>query len=174
MSREGVRADATAVRLERVGPGAHAVEGIPVSPRRRALVVDDERALLMVICRMVETMGWASDGCDESAAAIAMFTRNPSAYDIVLTDMRLGEASGLDVAAAAVRARPGIPIILLSGAPLPATKWEAAADAGVQMVLYKPFHVHELVGAIRGLTERGPTFVAVPSRLPMLAPARPD
>jgi two-component system response regulator YesN len=128
---------------------------VPAAPRRQrhALVVDDERAIMTVMCRVVESMGWSSDGYDDPADAIGSLTRASAAYDIVLTDMRLGEQTGLDVAASAIRAQPGIPIILLSGAPLSAAMWDTAADVGVQMVIYKPFHIHELMGAIRHLTE---------------------
>jgi DNA-binding NtrC family response regulator len=153
MVRQGAQAVAAAVR--HVETGARAPNDGPAAPRRQrhALVVDDERAIMTVMCRVVESMGWSSDGYDDPAEAIGSLTRASTAYDIVLTDMRLGEQTGLDVAATAVRAKPGIPIILLSGAPLSAAMWDTAADVGVQMVIYKPFHLHELVGAIRHLTE---------------------
>ncbi|MBI2406687.1 MAG: response regulator [Gemmatimonadetes bacterium] len=175
MNRHGARADGSAVR--RLELGLSACPATPVEQRRarRALVVDDERALMTVVCRVVETIGWVSDGYADPAEAIASLVSDPAAYDIVLTDLRLGDQTGLDVATAAVRVRPGIPVILLSGAPLSAAMWDAAADVGVQMVLYKPFHIHELLDAVRSLTD-APSEEPRPSapRLAVLSGALAD
>ncbi|MCC7195103.1 MAG: response regulator [Gemmatimonadaceae bacterium] len=151
------RSDGTQPALRLVGGGLGGPDGTPPSPTRKrcALVVDDERQVMVVICRIVESMGWAAAGFRDPRLALASLERNPGAYDIILTDLRLGDGNGLDVAAGAVRLCPAMPVVLLSGAPLPATAWEVAADAGVRMVIYKPFRIHEVMDAVRSLAGGG-------------------
>lgn len=118
---------------------------------RLTMVIDDEEPLLDVVARMLDTIGRRVDGYVDPEAAVAAMRLAPDRYEAVLTDMRLGPTTGIEVAARLTRIRPGIPILLLTGALLGADVWDAAAEAGVVMVLQKPYRLHELVDAVRYL-----------------------
>ncbi len=79
----------------------------------RALVVDDE----INICRSIE-MVLSKDGHSVSTAntvALACSLIEENDFDIIFTDLRLAEASGLDVLSFARQKRPSAQVIVITG-----------------------------------------------------------
>ncbi|MBI5366779.1 MAG: sigma-54-dependent Fis family transcriptional regulator, partial [Planctomycetes bacterium] len=111
----------------------------------RILVVDDEPDMLDV-CR--EALGRLPDTRVETAAAPAAALERLRAepFDLIISDLRLGGASGVDFLRAARELDPSVPCILITGFPTVET-----AIAGLQLGAYdyivKPFAPDQLRNA---------------------------
>ena len=118
----------------------------------RVLVVDDDRSLRL-LCRVnLELDGYGvveAATLDEARSALA-----EELVDVVLLDVHVGAASGLDLLDELERERPSLPVALLtgeSGLP-PEARGRAAA------VVSKPFPIEALTGTVERLL--GPGRVA--------------
>lgn len=69
------------------------------------------------------------------------------AFDLVITDYEMPGVMGDEVVRAALAADPKTAVLVISGS-LIAEECETLASLGVRECLKKPFHVHELSGAI--------------------------
>ncbi|HXU71854.1 MAG TPA: EAL domain-containing protein [Polyangia bacterium] len=112
--------------------------------RGTILVVDDEplllRAFTRVLARAGHDVAQASDG-QEAATMVAK-----RRYDCAFVDLGLPGAGGLEVLAT-LRARdPGLPVILMTGAPTLETAIDAVA-AGALRYLVKPIDSPDLMRA---------------------------
>jgi signal transduction histidine kinase/CheY-like chemotaxis protein len=106
------------------------------------LLVEDEEPLSELFVRWLGELGHevtAAAGVDEALALLE--TDEP--FDLLLTDVSLPDGDGADVAAAAVAARPGLPVLLMSGCAV-----EGRDLVGDLMVLTKPFGKDELARAV--------------------------
>ena len=135
------RADVEDVRIEEAeGP-------IERGHGERVLLVDDEKALLIMTAELLSRLGYDPAPFSEPNAALASLEAMPGSYDIVLTDEMMPGLTGTSLARAARRVRPGLPVILLSGHTGPILT-EMALSAGVREVLRKPIQSRELAAAL--------------------------
>ena len=128
----------------------------------RILVVDDEENVLLTIQAILEMDGYAVDTCHSAAEAVAKIATTE--YDVVLTDLRLGEASGQDVLAAVKRHSPSTVAIMLTGY----ASLESAITAlreGAYDYLIKPSDPEELRVTVRRGVERRTLARALESRV---------
>jgi len=79
----------------------------------RVLIVDDQPSFRGMARTVLEWRGYVVAGEADSASS-AIAAAESLAPDAVLLDVRLGEASGFDVACAMTEARPGLPVLLVS------------------------------------------------------------
>jgi PAS domain S-box-containing protein len=131
-------------------PAAAEDEGAgPVERGRgqRILLVDDEEALLAVTTEALKRLGYEPEACADGVQALARFEAAPDSFDAVVTDEVMPGLSGTELASALRRARPGLPILLVSGYIGPRIS-ERAADAGVDEILRKPLQSRELASAL--------------------------
>jgi signal transduction histidine kinase/CheY-like chemotaxis protein len=131
---EPVAADALSPR-----PAAH--EGACI------LYVDDEPVLVHLAERQLATLGHHVVGYTDAEQALAAFEADPRRFDIVVTDLTMPGRNGLELARALRETRPDVPVILVSGHVEP---WAAgaAAPAGIDAVLPKPYPIEQLGTAI--------------------------
>lgn len=112
----------------------------------RVLIVDDDDGLRHALSRLVRT--WRTDVLE--ATTVAEGKRMLlSAPDLVITDVRLPDGSGREVAAAAAKLVPAPPVIAMSGLAS-ASEAFALAQCGVRIYLTKPFAQQELIEAVEG------------------------
>jgi two-component system KDP operon response regulator KdpE len=115
-----------------------------VTPKLRALVVDDEPAIL----RFLQAALGASDYVVSSAATVQEALKgmgdNP---DIVILDLGLPDGDGKDVIRE-IRRSSNVPIVVLSARDREAEKIEAL-DLGADDFVNKPFGVGELMARLR-------------------------
>jgi DNA-binding response OmpR family regulator len=84
---------------------------------KRLLLVDDEPALLELLTKYLERLGYQIDGCTSGEDGVAKFDENPDLYDLVLTDLTLGGMSGEDMIGQMRLRRPALRAIISSGYP---------------------------------------------------------
>ncbi|HLQ68692.1 MAG TPA: response regulator [Gemmatimonadales bacterium] len=115
----------------------------------RALVIDDDPDLLMLVRRTLEfTAGWQVATAGSGAAGVEL-ARTPPVPHVILVDIMMPEMDGYDVCRR-LRADPAtapVPIVLLTARrDLNARK---VAESGAAGVVLKPFQPTELARQVR-------------------------
>jgi CheY-like chemotaxis protein len=115
------------------------------------LVVEDEWLIRMSVADAFRVAGWCVLEAASGAEAVRMLAA-AGRIDLVLTDMRMpGPVDGLGVLACARAARPGVPVVLVSGHLDPGV----ALAAGAAAVLAKPYRLDEMVEVVGALYRGG-------------------
>jgi DNA-binding response OmpR family regulator len=119
---------------------------------KRVLVVDDEGDFLTTYERLLRRQGFQVIVATTRADGVATVVRERP--DLVISDLRLPDGSGLDVVRAA-RSMPEPPsVIVVTGYPSAETR-QAALAAGATAFLAKPFAAAGLLAAIRSSLSDG-------------------
>ncbi|MDE2564566.1 MAG: response regulator, partial [Burkholderiales bacterium] len=139
--------------LPGVGPAAVAPPPDPATlPERRGrgqrlLVVDDDEVMVLMAQRLLERAGYRVTTAPGLAQALAAVAAAPAPFDLVISDYNMPEGSGLDLAEALQRERPGLPVVLSSGY-LTDELAERAARIGVRGLLKKENSFEELTALV--------------------------
>jgi DNA-binding NtrC family response regulator len=129
------------VQIDRVGRGGEMAER---SHPSRVLVVDDEAYVARVIARLAESFGHEVAVADSVEGALARFEE--SAFDVVLTDLRLGQQDGLALLRELQARAPAVPVIVITGQATIDTAMEAIRF-GAYDYLVKPIE-RKLIGEL--------------------------
>lgn len=124
------------------------------TPQARVLVVDDERSMREMLSIVLKREGYHMTAAENGTAAVAVLEREP--VDVLLSDIRMPDLSGVEVLRAAKAANPGIIGIIGIMMTAFASK-ESAVEAmrlGAVDYLDKPFNVDELKLKIRQHLEK--------------------
>lgn len=125
--------------LSTVHADAH---GVPAT----IIVVDDEEEVRSVVAEYLADFGYHVLQADSGAMALRLLRADPRVR-LLVTDIRMPEMSGLELAHQAAAIRPALKIILISGF--------FVAQQMPCRFLRKPFPMHELAAAVRAeLDER--------------------
>jgi len=108
-------------------------------------VVDDESVVRVTTEKTLHYRGHHVVTADSGAKAIEEFSKH--VFDLVITDLGMPGMSGTELAKVLKRARPEVPIILLSGWGMQQDD-TAVQEAQVDVVLSKPCSVDSLLGAV--------------------------
>ncbi|HVW69870.1 MAG TPA: response regulator [Steroidobacteraceae bacterium] len=114
------------------------------------LYLDDEEPLVFLVTRLLERLGYAPSGFTDVTAALTAFRSNPERYALVLTDLSMPGASGLDFAREVLAIAPGTRVAILTGNVHPTDVTRATA-MGIRAVVQKPLTVDELGPVVRQL-----------------------
>jgi two-component system response regulator HydG len=79
----------------------------------RALVVDDEQDLCELLVGELSDRGWEASYCTTARAALDHLLSHQE-VDVVLTDLRLQEADGLELCRQIVDSRPDVPVVVMT------------------------------------------------------------
>ena len=105
----------------------------------RLLFVDDEAAVQRAFARTLAGLDIAIDCC--SGVAEAVVAMQHGRYDVVATDMSMGDGTGLDVLHACAAHLPGVVRVVVSGDP---NLGRVLAGFDVDDVIAKPWDVSDL------------------------------
>jgi PAS domain S-box-containing protein len=125
----------------------------PVSEKPRVMFIDDEEALLELFENYLENSGLEVKTFNEGISALAAMEENPSAWDILVSDVSLPEMDGLEIVRRMRIINPALPIILYSGFKHPAII-EQAKKSGVNKMLVKPVVPMEMLKEINKILNR--------------------
>ncbi len=120
------------------------------------LVVDDDAPLGRALARELRQNGYDSvpvSGYEEALERLA-----EQSYDVLLTDLRMGDKDGLDLILAIAASFPGTRPILMS-AYATARDSERAKELGAVRVLCKPFETSEMLQAVERAVESARGFL---------------
>ena len=122
---------------------------MPPELRKRILVVDDEEYICRIIVESLSDEGYDIVSFSDPAQALAYLANNP--IDLVLTDLVMGEFSGLQILEAALDNDPDTIVILMTAHPTVQTAI-SVLKRGAYDFLVKPFKLELLNATIkRGL-----------------------
>ena len=110
--------------------------------RRHVLVVEDRDSLRRMLERSLLDDGYRVSASGDGAEAVERLGRGER-FDLVLTDLKLPGASGLEVLEAAREVDPGVPVIVLTGYGSVPTAVEAMRG-GAYDFLEKPVEIDDL------------------------------
>jgi len=65
--------------------------------------------------RILERLGYSVTTTLDSCDALDIFTENPDAFDLVITDMTMPHMTGAELSSELLKTKPDIPIILCTG-----------------------------------------------------------
>ncbi|MBJ3774054.1 hybrid sensor histidine kinase/response regulator [Acuticoccus mangrovi] len=91
---------------------------------RLVLVLDDDPVAGEVVAATLEAAGAEAAVCQNAVDALAALADDRDAWDLLVTDLAMPGRSGVEVAEAARRMRPGLPILLHTGR----TDWPTAVE----------------------------------------------
>jgi PAS domain S-box-containing protein len=126
-------------------------DGDTVAPEgagESVLLVEDEDAVRTVVMRQLGNAGYRVTGSGVPLEALRMFTADPQAYDMLLTDIVMPGMSGTQLASRLRELRPDLPVLFMSGyttGPAPGG-YELPGDSEL---LHKPFDRAALLAAVR-------------------------
>jgi DNA-binding NtrC family response regulator len=112
----------------------------------RVLVIDDERTVCRGVEKILGRRGHLVDQACSVAEAVDLLERNHG-FDMILADLMMPQAGGLDMVRIARERWPGIPVLIMTGYASIGSAIEATR-AGAVGYLPKPFTPDELESAI--------------------------
>lgn len=118
--------------------------------RRRALVVDDDRAMVKTLSDVLALKGWDVAKAYDGSAAVDAVAREK--FDIVLMDVKMPGMDGVTAFNAMKSANPDIRVVLMTAYAAQEQLIEAER-AGV-LVVPKPIDVQQLLDLLTGRLER--------------------
>jgi two-component system alkaline phosphatase synthesis response regulator PhoP len=127
----------------------------------KVLVVDDEESILKIVDYALSEAGFEVHTAVDGAGASFMFAE--VAPDLVILDVMLPDASGLDIAKA-LRASSTVPIIMLSARGDEVDRI-LGLEFGADDYVTKPFSPRELVSRVKAILRR---VEAGPSGKPLI------
>jgi PAS domain S-box-containing protein len=111
------------------------------------LYVDDDEALVILVTRMLERLGYRVTGYTDAARALEQFRLSPRDFDAVVTDLSMPGMSGFDLAAEVLATRTDTPIVMTSGFVRPEDQ-ERALRMGMRDLILKPDTIEQLGRAL--------------------------
>ncbi len=114
----------------------------------RVLLVEDDSAVLATLREQLALSGWEVIEAQDGKAALSLVESDPSIAALVSDVMMPGGVNGVDLARLAVQARPGLPVVLISGHTGAALTDNGAIEGEFEL-LAKPFTHVQLVERIR-------------------------
>lgn len=117
----------------------------------RVLVVDDDKAHAEVVAESLERVGFETEKANSGSAAQKKMENDP--FDIVVTDLRLGDTDGLAILRSARLLNPDGEVILITGHAEVRTAVEAIKQ-GAAHYLTKPLDMGELRSVVERSAEK--------------------
>lgn len=114
------------------------------------LYLDDEESLVFLVTRLLKRLGYDARGFTSATAALEAFKADPQRYTLVLTDLSMPGASGLEFARDVLAVAPASKVAILSGHVEDADVMRATA-LGVRAVIQKPHTLAELGPVVQQL-----------------------
>ena len=132
---------------EMQAPAANTAPVTPSAAPRTILLVEDEADVRAIVRRQLESLGHRVLVAEAATEALLLI-QGPGAPDLLLTDVVLRRGiNGIDLAQAAREARPGLPVIFMSGYTSVPEAQQRIRDTGAPL-LSKPFTTPQLERAV--------------------------
>lgn len=130
----------------RSGPGgASGTDGADGGDRRRVLIIDDEATIRRALVRFYTRRGWAATEAENGARALHRLIDESQDFDLIISDVKMPEVSGIELHAALKTLRPEVldRLVFCTGEMQSAPVAEFFARTGCR-VLLKPFDLKTL------------------------------
>jgi len=122
---------------------------VNMNGRAAILLVDDEAPIVRFATMALENRGYKVYAANGAQEALRTFGDHIDEIDLVLSDIKMPDMSGLEMASIMRQQRPNLPLLFISGWNDPLPDW-ASATCGL---LTKPFIPKQLFEAIEECLE---------------------
>jgi DNA-binding NtrC family response regulator len=112
---------------------------------KNILVIDDEEIVRLSCVRILAGRGYNVDAAAFCADGLLMLEENP--YDLVLTDFKMPNMDGIELAAHIAEKHPGVKVVLFTGYSTEETI-ELAKKRGIHAFMEKPFTPDALASTV--------------------------
>lgn len=120
------------------------------------LVIDDDKLTREYVAKLLVAAGHTVAEAEDGLHGLEVFRARPA--DMVVTDMVMPRADGVEVIETLLKEHPGLPVVAMSGAPESAQFLYLASYLGAGKVLTKPVSAEVLLAAVEnGLAPRAKT-----------------
>lgn len=120
---------------------------------RTILIVEDEPQVRSLLNAMLEEAGFEVVIAKDGAGALHQLWKRAGNLALLVTDIDMGRMNGLELAEMVRSQYPAVPILFISGLPIPPAEVEAAAPG--TSLLMKPFGKAALIEAVeQAIAER--------------------
>ncbi len=122
--------------------------------KEHIVVVDDEKAIVNYLERLLGWLGYRVTAFMDSRQALEYLGESREPPDLLVTDQTMPAMTGLELAAAVRRRWPDLPIVLCTGYSAQLNE-AVVRQAGIGVVLAKPVAREELAVTIRRMLDQG-------------------
>ena len=106
------------------------------------LILDDEKQITKVFSLLMQHSAYEVESFEDPESAVQAISKDPSSYDVILSDIRMPKMDGISFAKKVRSLHPTLPIIFMTG--YPANEVEAGiAELKNVILLQKPFPLKE-------------------------------
>ncbi|WP_406872669.1 response regulator [Aminobacter sp. P9b] len=109
----------------------------------KLLIVEDDESVRTLAARALERAGHIVDVACDGAQGLDCIHAEKGVYDLVVSDIRMPEMDGIEMAQLAARSFPGLPILLMTGYADQRERAEEL-DAIIIDVVQKPFTLADI------------------------------
>ena len=123
----------------------------PAGLKLQVLIVDDDKRMRSVLKSLLAEEGHEATACPDGLEAIARC--GETAFDLVITDLMMPGASGIDVLKACRKSHPETLVVLITGFASLETAIQAIRE-GAYDYITKPFKMEEMKIVVRNAGEQ--------------------
>lgn len=114
------------------------------------LLADDDAAVRDLVSRALTAEGHKVHVTQDGAEALDHLAANAAAIDVLVTDVDMPQVDGLTVAREALKAKPGLAVVLMSGF---SDQLDRASELNATRLksIAKPFTLEQIKATVRAL-----------------------
>jgi len=121
-----------------------------ITKDKHILVVDDEMSVARLHGQLLESYGFRVSVETDGLSALDLFEKNPSKFDMVVTDQTMPKMTGSELATKLLKINPELPVILCTGYSENLSEEDALA-LGIKAYLMKPVKTSTMIDTVGGL-----------------------
>ena len=125
---------------------------MPPTPVPLIMVVEDEKDLLTIVYRYLVKWGFGAEPFDDPVKALQRFKENPSAFSLVLSDIRMPGMDGIHFAKEVLKTRPDAKIVMMTAFEQDGYVCSNLPMIKKEDILKKPFRLAEICTAVKKAT----------------------
>ncbi len=123
---------------------------ISTSDAPKVLVAEDEKLLRLMVAKLLQISGYRVYTCGNGLQALELIEKE--FFDLVITDLVMPGATGLEVLRATRKCQPCTKVIIITGTPSSETLLEAKLE-GAYAYLRKPFQLKHFLSILKDAVE---------------------
>ncbi len=116
----------------------------------KVLVAEDEKVLRLMMAKLLQISGYKVYTCSDGLQALELIGKE--SFDLIVTDMMMPGANGMEVLRATRRRQPRTKVIIITGTPSSETLLEAKRE-GAYAYLRKPFQLKHFLSVLKDAIE---------------------
>jgi DNA-binding NtrC family response regulator len=121
------------------------------------LLIDDDKDILTVLKHSLELKGMNTNGFTNPVLAVEHFRNNAASYDIVISDIRMPQMNGFEVARAVKEIRSDIKVAFITAFEINKSEFEKVLPSTkVDAFITKPVKSATFAEIIKGIMQHQP------------------